>query len=197
MIERLDWQIIEEHIKEGTSVLDLGCGDGELLYRLKKNKNIIPYGVEIEEDSFVSTLEKGIPIIKADIDNGLKMFRNTHFDYVIISETLQQLKNPCKAMEIALEIGKEVIISFINFGYYKIRAELLFLGKIPKRVHKPYSWYNTPNIHLFTLKDFLTCCKERKIHILKRILISKNNILRCLFPNLFSEYAVFFLKKEK
>ena len=193
---KMEWNIIEEYIQPNKTVLDLGCGDGELLYRLKQKKTIKPYGVEIEYESFLKALSKGIPVIMANIDDGLKIFHSRRFDYVIISETLQQLKKPCEALNIALDIGKEVILAFENFGLWSIRCHLLFKGEVPQIIHKPYYWYNTPNIHLFTIKDFYKCCKDQKVKINKKIFISSHNTIFNFVPNLFARTAIFFLSRS-
>ncbi len=197
---RHDFKLIESLIEEKSKVLDLGCGDGDLLYYLKLNKKVIPYGVEISEKGIMRCIEKGVSVFQGDIDEGLSDFKSKSFDYVILSQTLQVTKKPYLVLKEMLRVGKKCIVSFPNFGYYRIRFYLLLKGRMPKVKFLPYEWYDTPNIHHLTIKDFYDFCKKNNIKILKRFFSNKieekNRLIR-LFPNLFAQYGIFLITKDK
>ncbi len=195
---RQDLQIIAQWIKPGTKVLDLGCGDGSLLEYLKNHKNVIPYGVEISIKGIIKCLKKGVPVFQGDIDEGLKDYKNNSFDYVILSQTLQVIRKPKLVLKEMLRVGKKCIISFPNFGYISVRCSLLFKGKMPVVDFLPYEWYETPNIHLLTIKDFLIFCQKEKIKILKKVYLSRINhkpVEIKFMPNLFAQYGIFLITK--
>ncbi|MBN1897393.1 MAG: methionine biosynthesis protein MetW [Spirochaetes bacterium] len=195
---RYDLKAISEMIKPGSKVLDLGCGDGTLLEHLKITKNIIPYGIEISSEDIEKCIARGVPVFMSDIDKGLEDYKSNSFDYVILSQTLQVTKKPYKVLSEMLRVGKRCIISFPNFGYFSIRFFLLFIGRMPKVKILPFNWYDTPNIHHLTIKDFFIFCRKNKIRVLKKIYINFV-IKRCLFikvfPNLFAQHGIFMISK--
>ncbi len=162
---RVDLGVMADWITPGSKVLDLGCGKGELLSYLIHHKQVKGMGVEIDEESFLACVEKGIPVIQRDINLSLKDVEDQSFDYVIISQTVQQLQRPDLLILESLRIGRHVIVSFPNFGHYRIRFNLLFSGRMPKSRALPYEWYNTPNIHLMTIKDFQDFCRHYNITV--------------------------------
>ena len=162
---RVDLGIIAQWIQPKSRVLDLGCGKGELLWYLIHQKQVQGMGFEIDEESLLACVEKGIPVIQRDINLSLKDMEDKSFDYVIISQTIQQLQHPDRLILESLRIGKYVIVSFPSFGHYTIRLSLLFKGRMPKSRALPYEWYDTPNIHLMTLRDFKDFCKRYSIYV--------------------------------
>lgn len=194
MKERFDHKLIFDLIPRGSRVLDLGCGNGDLLLQLSQEKNCYIQGMEIDPEAVCECISKGIPVIQADIDNGLKYYENNYFDFVILNKTLQATHKPLPVMKEALRVGKKVIVSFPNFGHYSIRSQLFFLGRMPRSRDLPYEWYNTPNIHLVTIKDFTNFCEEHEFKILKKIFYDdEKKILFNLLPNIRSPYAMFIL----
>ncbi len=151
---RPDLMAISDLVKEKSRVLDLGCGDGMLLDWLRANLQCSVYGVDFDENEMIATVERSIPVLKHDLDLGLGMFEDNSFDVVILSLALMQLKNPKRLFREMLRVGKKVIVTFPNFGYWKTRGYLLFKGRMPVGTSLPYTWYETPNIHHTTLIDF-------------------------------------------
>ena len=193
-----NYEIVSKMVAENSSVLDLGCGDGELLKELVESKNVNGLGIEINQDYVVKSLEKGLQIIQDNIDEGLKDFENGQWDYVILNQTLQSTIKPDFVIEEMLRIGKKVIVSFPNFAYWKVRFYLFFKGKMPKSEFLPFEWYNTPNIHLLTVNDFFEFCQKRDIKIEKAIYCTKGKIKNSIFratANLLSEEAIFLISK--
>ena len=167
-----NYNVVSTLIPRGVKVLDLGCGDGTLLDMLRREKGVSGVGVEINQDMVLRSIEKGLSIIQDDIDEGLKAFCDKEYDFVILNQTLQSTEKPDYVIDEMLRVGKKVIVSFPNFGYWKIRAYLFFNGKMPKSEKLPYEWYNTPNIHLLTIKDFYEFCRKRNIKIEKTIFLT-------------------------
>jgi len=191
----LNYRIISDIIEPGAKVLDLGCGSGELLQLLKTTKNVQGRGVEINNDNLIKCIEKGLSVFQGDIDEGLKEYQDKSFDYVILNQTLQWTHRPEYVIQEMLRVGRKVVISFPNFAYWKVRSQLFFLGKMPKSSILPFEWYNTPNIHLLTIVDFLEFCRARQIKVLDRICMTKagikNNIFYKSFFNLLTEEVMF------
>lgn len=192
---RLDYQIILGIVKEASKVLDLGCGDGELLRILADVKHIRGVGIENDEKMIYSCVQKGVTVEHFDIDEGLPDFPDQFFDYVILNFTLQETKRPKKVIHEALRVGNEVIVSFPNFAYFLVRYYIGILGKTPSTKALPYRWDETPNLHYFTIKDFIDFCDRERIFIKDFIGFTKTNLIK-IFPNFFAEQAIFILKKE-
>ncbi len=196
---RLNYSIITDIIDEGAKVLDLGCGDGTLLAKLVKEKLVKGIGVEINQDSVIASLEKGLSIIQGDIDAGLKEFGDREYDWVLLNQTLQTTEKSDYVIDEMLRVGKKVVVSFPNFAYWKIRFHLFFMGKMPKSKVLPFSWYDTPNIHLLTVNDFYDFCKKREIKILKSVFMTKANVktnfVTRFFSNFFAEEVIFVISK--
>jgi methionine biosynthesis protein MetW len=186
--------VINDWIKHGSKVLDLGCGDGEILFNLREAKGIVALGVEIEEKNIEQCLLKNINVIEQNIDDGLSNFTSNSFAVVIMSQTIQVLKKPEIALSEITRIGEICIVTIPNFGHWRSRLSLLFTGKMPITEPLPDNWYDTPNIHLCTLKDFEILCSYLSINIKERILVNSDNQKRWylnIWPNLFCASAVY------
>ncbi len=195
----LNYEIITNMIEKGSKVLDLGCGEGNLLRMLIDKKNCSGIGIEINQNNVIKCIEQGLSVIQGDIDEGLKEFGDNEYDYVILNQTLQSTEKPDYVVEEMLRVGKKVVVSFPNFGYWKVRCYLFFNGQMPKSNMLPFEWYNTPNIHLLTVKDFFEFTEKRNIKILDEIYMNKGtvikNFLTKFHTNLFTEEAIFVLSK--
>jgi methionine biosynthesis protein MetW len=191
---RTDLSAIVDWIEPGSSVLDLGCGDGELLEHLIAEKGVRGTGVDIDLDKIVACARKAIPVVQKDLNGSLDCFEAGAYDYVIVSQTIHQLLEPDRMMNEALRIGRRAVVSFPNFGHYTLRLQLLVSGRMPKSSTLPFEWYRTPNIHLMTIADFEHFCRARAFDILRRVDISGRRFRRRLFwPNLLSEGTVLLL----
>ncbi len=185
-------------IEKNSRVLDLGCGDGELLHQLMEKKSIYGLGIEIDTDEVLKCIKKGVSVIQEDIDEGLDEYHNETYDYVILSETLQTVKRPDYVLNQIVRIGKKAIVSFPNYAHISTRLQIMFLGKTPKTKILPYEWYNTPNIHLLSIKDFKKFCKTNNIEIIKEIYFMSNGkkIFTFGLENLLAEEAIFLIQKK-
>jgi methionine biosynthesis protein MetW len=186
---RPDFATIADWIKPESSVLDLGCGDGTLLYYLSNKLNIRGYGIEIDTDNILACMKNGINVIHSDLESGLSGFENESFDYVILSQTLQAMRNTEYIIQEILRVGREGIASFPNFGYWKNRLQVVN-GHMPVSSNLPYQWYDTPNIHLCTLHDFEQLCQQHKVNILERRVMNHDKKVT-LLPNLFGILAFY------
>ena len=190
--------VIEKWVEVRSKVLDLGCGNGNILSELQKTKDINGLGVEIEEKNIEECLLQNINVIEQNIDDGLINFSNDSFDVVILSQTIQVLKNPNNALEEITRIGETCIVTIPNFGHWRSRLSLLLNGRMPVTSPLPESWYATPNIHLCTLKDFEMLCSELLITIEERVTVNSNNESKWylnIWPNLFSASAIYKISK--
>ncbi|WP_432471669.1 methionine biosynthesis protein MetW [Amphritea sp. HPY] len=195
---RADLEIIQEWIAPDSKVLDLGCGDGELLANLKQQKNITGYGLEFEHDNITACIEKGVNVIEKNIDEGLPSIKDNSFDTVIMTQALQIMHRPDQIVDEMLRIGKECIVTFPNFGHWRARGYLALRGKMPVSKFLPYTWYNTPNIHFCTFKDFENLCLERNIYIMERTVVDnqhKHHWSIRLWPNMLGEVAIYRITK--
>lgn len=193
------YKYLLNYIEPDTKVIDLGCGEGDLMELLEKDKNCKVQGIEIESKLVQKCVNKGLFVYNGDIMEGITDFQNKRFDYAVLSNVLQALMTPKEVLEEALRVGKKVIVSFPNFGSLKVRLKLLFSGKMPVTKELPYTWYNTPNIHFFTVFDFKDLCKEMNIEILDELYLTKtgNDFRRLhIFPNIRGDFAVFVVKRD-
>jgi methionine biosynthesis protein MetW len=189
---RTDLYEIVGIIPEKASVLDLGCGDGTLLETLIKQKRVKGTGIELSQKKILECVKKGVPVVHGDLNDGLDDFRDDMFDFVILSQTLQSVNRPDLLLSEMSRIGREIIISFINMGFYKNRIQLMFCGRMPLTKTLPYVWYDTPNIHLATVKDFQGLCKKLNLKIIRKVpLGNKINFLAEVWPNMFSSTCIF------
>lgn len=186
---RPDFEAIAEWIKPGAKILDLGCGDGSLLRYLRDTRNVFGYGVEIDDDKLLKCFANGINVIQNDLESGLSSFESDSFDYVILSQTLQAMRHTEGIIQEMLRVGKEGIVSFPNFGYWKNRMQVIS-GHMPISKELPYHWYDTPNIHLCTLGDFEALCRQCNARILERRVMNNNCPVHFL-PNLMGVLAFY------
>ncbi len=193
-LERLDNKIIYRIIEPGAKVLDLGCGDGTLLYALSKGKNAKVQGVELSEEAIYKCVEKGLSVFHTDIDSGLSGYPDRSFDYVILNQSMQEVKKAEFVISEALRVGRKAIIGFPNFAHFKARAMLFFRGKSPIIKSLPYRWYNTPNLHFLSISDFRNYCSEKGIKIIGRHYLGINRIAN-LWPNLFALNVIFVVSR--
>lgn len=195
---RSDLEIIDEWVLPNIRVLDLACGPGELLHHLIKNKQVNGYGLEIGHDDLNTCIEKGIPVLEQNIDEGLQNFDDQSFDLVLMTHALQQFRRPDLLIDEMLRIGKECIITFPNFGHWRSRMHLALKGRMPVSDFLPYNWYDTPNIHFFTFQDFERLCEEKNIKVLRWAAVDgqlKDHWWIRSMPNLFSETAIFHISR--
>ncbi len=193
-----EFKIIANLLPPQSRVLDVGCGDGTLIEALIKEKNIDARGIELGEDKVKECISKGLSVIEGDAETELSQFPDKAFDFVILSQTLQAFYQPENVLAQLLRIGDKVIISIPNFGYWQIRASLLFLGKMPVTKSLPYTWYNTPNLHMCSIKDFYQFCEKKKIKLDRVIGINGEKIssiyrINLEIKNLLSEVGIFLI----
>ncbi len=191
---RPDHGIILDWIKDGSSVLDLGCHEGDLLFLIAKNKNARAHGIEIDEQAIYKCVEIGLSVSQQDIDNGLSEYSDESFDYVIVNQSLQQVKKPDVVLRESLRVGKEVIIGFPNFAHFSARYQIFFGGKTPVTASLPYEWYETPNLHFLSISDFMDYCRTRGIRI-KKTAFFGNTVLTGMLPNLLAQTGMFLISK--
>ena len=189
MMQRGDIDTIVSWVPEGGKVLDLGCGDGELLHRLQAEKRIQGLGVDIDPANIIAAVGKGLCVVQQDMEDGLQNFEGSRFDAVIIAYSLQVLERPHAVLERIVSIGSEAIVTFPNFGHWRSRLSLLLGGRMPQTKALPYSWFDTPNIHFCTVADFEALCKDLNIAVVERRMSSGVGLLAELWPNLFAKSA--------
>ncbi len=191
---RPDFAAIAAWIPQGSSVLDLGCGDGSLLRYLHETRNVRGYGVEISDSNVAVCIANNVNVIQNDLDSGLADFESNSFDFVILSQTLQATRHTEALMKEILRVGREGIVSFPNFGYWKNRLQIL-LGNMPVSDVLPYQWYDTPNVHLCTLGDFEDLCATHQVRILDRRVMTGGSSMP-LLPNLLGSTAVYRFRRD-
>ena len=195
---RKDWRLIESFISSHSRILDIGCGEGELIEQLENNIYAKTHGIELNPDLTRKAIAKGFSVVQGNAEKDLSQYANQSFDYVILSQTLQAMVRPKEVLLELLRIGSKAIVSFPNFGHWKIRLQLLLTGKMPVTESLPYAWYDTPNIHFFTIKDFQNLCIDLNIVIEKSIGLSTKGKqfdipLGISGANLFTHEAIFLL----
>jgi methionine biosynthesis protein MetW len=191
---RVDHHLIADLVEPRTRVLDLGCGDGSLLKLLAEKKQVMGTGVEFSYDGIRSCVEKGLSVLHANLDEGLGDYQEGFFDYVIVSQTLQAVHKPEFVLQEVVRVGKLGIVSFPNFGYWRIRWELASTGRMPKADYLPYEWYDTPNIHLLTIKDFEEFCAKHGI-VIERALYLRDGKPVNSWPNLLAKMAIMVIRR--
>jgi len=193
-----EFKVIADLLPNNSRVLDVGCGDGSLMNFLVKEKNIETRGLELDQNNVQDCLNKGLTVIQGNAETELYQFPKKSFDYVVLSQTLQAFYKPDKVLNELLRIGKSVIVSIPNFGYWKVRTSLLLFGKMPVTKTLPNFWYNTPNLHMCTIKDLFNYCEDQNISIKKVIGVNENKISlirksNLEMKNLFSKLGVFLI----
>jgi len=191
---RIEHRVISDWVSFGASILDLGCGDGELLSLLVRNKQVYAQGVEISDQAIQTCVAAGLNVYQQDIDTGLTEYSDNSVDFVILNQTLQQVRKPDFAIKEALRVGKKVIVGFPNFCYITDRFQIFFRGKVPVSPSLPYEWYDTPNLHFLSIADFKEYCKKSDITVEDEAFISNSYRVNFL-PNLFAEVGLFLLSK--
>jgi len=191
---QLDHAVILNLIKPQSSVLDLGCGNGDLLYLLIKENKARGQGIEIDDQAIYKCVAKGLNVFHGDVDSGLAEFNDKSFDYVILNQSMQQILHVDKVLTDALRVGKKVIVGFPNFAHYKSRLQMLFHGRAPVTGALPYQWYEAPNLHFLSIFDFRQYCRAKNINIEQSVCIGENR--RILFlRNLFAQVGIFLISK--
>lgn len=195
---RPEFQYIVEIVKPGSSVLDLGCGEGNLMKALQKQKRARVQGIELSDTAVQACVEKGLFVYHGDLDEGLADFNDHSVDYVILTSTIQVLHRPDLLILEAARVGKKCVISVPNFGYWGVRFQLLFEGVMPKTSRLPYEWYDTPNIHLTTIKDFKRFCREHSLRVISEtdLVIGDDSCKHVrMLPNFLADYGIFVLEQ--
>ncbi len=197
---REEFKIIAKSIQKDKLILDVGCGDGELMKFIYENISKKIRGLEISKDNVQKCIQKGLTVIEGNAEMDLQQFPNNSFDYVILSQTLQAFLNPEKVISDLLRIGKTSIVTIPNFGFWKVRFNLLFKGTMPVTKTLPNEWYNTPNLHMCSIKDFVNFCNKRKINLFKSLALTNNKVslinkVNLNFKNLTSELGIFLIEK--
>lgn len=191
----LDYSIIYSMIEPGSRVLDLGCGEGDLLYPLVRDKQIRAQGIELNDKAIQECVKKGLSVFQDDIENSLREYPDNSFDYVILNQSMQEVKKVDCVIQDALRIGTKVIVGFPNFAYFKSRIMLFFRGRSPITESLPYLWFDTPNVRFLSITDFKDFCTGKKIRILEDHYLGEKKIVH-LWPNLLAMNAIFLITKQ-
>jgi len=192
----LEYRAILNWIRQGSSVLDLGCGDGRLLSLLVRERSVRGQGIEIDEQAIYRCVAKGLSVFHEDIDNGLSDYGDQSFDCVILHQSFQQVKSPDLVLKEALRVGRKVIVGFPNFAHYQARLQIFFNGKTPVTPSLPYEWHDTPNLHFLSISDFIEYCQQRNIKIETSAFIGKKRRIR-IFPNLLALTGIFLISRRE
>lgn len=196
---RAEYELIGEWIAPGSRVLDLGCGDGTLLAYLRDSRNVSGYGIEIAHDEIRACIERGVNVIEQNIDDGLRNFDDGSFDSVVMTQALQALHRPHLVIAEMLRVGREAVVTFPNFGHWRPRLQVALLGRMPISKNLPHQWYDTPNIHLCTFRDFEVLCRDNGWRVLDRLVADGNHKQGALMqslPNLLGEIAIYRLTRR-
>lgn len=193
---RIELDLLQQWIAPRSRVLDLGCGDGTLLRSLMDNRQVEGYGIEIDPDQINACVARGVNVIEDNVDEGLNRFPDASFDSVVMTQALQVLRHPDRVLQEMLRIGRECIVTFPNFGNWRTRSYLMWRGRMPVTKQLSYQWFDTPNIHFCTVRDFEALCRDLNVRILHRSFVAERPLdrqLRNIWPNLFCETAVYHL----
>jgi methionine biosynthesis protein MetW len=192
----LEYKAIIRWIRQGSSVLDLGCGDGALLSLLIREKHVKAQGIEIDDKAIYQCVAKGLSVFHEDIDRGLSDYSDESFDYVILNQTFQEVKQPDIVLQEALRVGRRVIVGFPNFAHYQARFQIFFRGRTPVTPSLPYEWHDTPNLHFLSISDFIAYCRQREFKIEDSVFMGKSGVIKIL-PNLLALVAIFLISPFK
>jgi methionine biosynthesis protein MetW len=195
---RVDLDLIQSRVKPKARVLDLGCGDGALLHALRETKAVNGLGIEIDPDRINQCLRLGVNVIEQDLNQGLGNLSDDSFDVVVMAHSLQTLRNPRLAIADMLRVGRECVVTFPNFGHWHNRLQMNYLGRMPQTKRLPYNWYDTPNIHFFTIQDFEVLLQEMGVNVLDRQVLGASDSssrLAKVWPNLFADTAIYHISK--
>jgi methionine biosynthesis protein MetW len=196
---RVDLVLVSQMVERGAKVLDVGCGDGELLQILSETRAVDGRGIELSREGVNECVAKGLAVIQGDADTDLDDYPAGAFDYVILSQTLQATREPRKVLEQMLRVGKRAIVSFPNFAHWQVRLRLVFGGRMPQTPSLPHKWYDTPNIHLCSIDDFRALCRDMGVRVERAVVLNRNSrpiSMPPLLANLFGEQAVFMLRHD-
>jgi methionine biosynthesis protein MetW len=198
---RLDFRLISTMVEPGSRVLDVGCGDGSLLALLRDTRGVDGRGIELSREGVSACLAKGLPVIQGDADTDLADYPDDAFDYVILSQTIQATRQPRTVLENLLRIGRRAVVSFPNFGHWQVRFEVAVRGRMPVTENLPYTWYDTPNIHFCTIRDFVELCRDTGAIMERAVALNAGGRpMRVVLPwwvwNLFGEQGVFLLRRR-
>lgn len=195
---RIDLDILQQWITPDSRVLDLGCGQGDLLRALSDKRQVEGYGLEIDPDNIATCIGKGVNVIEQDLNEGLSNFADDSFDTVVMTYSLQVLRRPDLMIDEMLRVGRECVVTFPNFGNIRTRCSLLFRGRMPVTKQLSHQWYDTPNIHFCTVRDFEDLCRQKAIRVLERSVVAERNpdtLLKGLWPNVFGTTAIYRLTR--
>ena len=189
---RADHKIILNIIKDGSTVLDLGCGQGELLSILSEKRHIRGQGIEIDQNAIAECLRRGVNVLHGDLDQGLSEYPDKSFDYVILNDSLPEVRHPDTILTEALRVGRQVLVGFPNFCNLNARFQVGVLGKVPVTRSLPHQWYDTPNLHFLSIKDFAAFCRDKKIKVLAKYHLAGERRIR-IFPNFLAGFSLFLI----
>ena len=192
----LEYRAILKWIRQGSSVLDLGCGDGALLDLLVRERSVRAQGIEIDEQAIYQCVAKGLSVFHEDIDHGLSDYADQCFDFVILNQSFQQVKKPDIVLREALRVGRNVIVGFPNFAHYQARLQISLRGKTPVTPSLPYEWHDTPNLHFLSISDFIEYCRQRNIKLEKAAFVGRRRRIK-IFPNLFALTGIFLIANRE